>query len=177
MLSYYFNLASFSVSCCHSLWTLHPSLSCCHQCHRAVYSITLVVTCFKLFHFKRIISAHYLEAYKRTLSLDRVQSRSSLSNVRLDETKSRFGITLEGGTITPLFAGHVAFLNANVFDPLTSLEEHASLHRIHSKSIIFNFVYFPIEWSSVLYFHSSHRLILWFRWRVMTFFQQLLHTS
>lgn len=62
--------------------------------------------------------------------------------------------------ITPLFAGHVAFLNANVFDPLTSLEEHASLHRIHSKSIIFNFVYFPIEWSSVLYFHSSHRLIL-----------------
>lgn len=125
-----------------------------------VYSITLVVTCFKLFHFKRIISAHYLQAYKRTLSLDRVQSRSSLSNVRLDETKSCFGITLEGGTITPLFAGHVAFLNANVFDPLTSLEEHASLHRIHSKSTIFNFVYFPIEWSSVLYFHSSHRLIL-----------------
>lgn len=101
--------------CCHIILTLHHFLShvvivfepCILFCLvvtsaiELVYSITLVVTCFKLFHFKMIISAHYLQAYKRTLSLDRGQSRSSLSNVRLDETKSRFGITLEGGQSRP----------------------------------------------------------------------------
>lgn len=71
--------------CCHIILTLHHFLShvvivfepCILFCLvvtsaiELVYSITLVVTCFKLFHFKRIISVHYLQAYKRTLSRQR----------------------------------------------------------------------------------------------------------
>lgn len=100
--------------CCHIILTLHHFLSHVVIVFEPCILFCLVVTsAIELFTLSLWLSPasscftlkgsflHITSRHTKEHCLDRGQSRSSLSNVRLDETKSRFGITLEGGQSRP----------------------------------------------------------------------------